>query len=275
MNSGDRPATSESTVAGAQTLLRALDILDCFVDAGGGTLSLAEISRRLGLTAPTTHRLVKALISRGFVVGGANRRYGLGPAVMRLASVVMHRADDLIAVAMPSLERLRETTGETVSLHCRVGDERVCVAELISAQPIRMASGVGRVYPLYAGAAGKAMLAWLPDALESVRGRLAVVGPATIAEPAELDAELRRIRKRGYAVSESEVVAGAASLAMPVFGSSGSVIAAINIAGPSMRWNRSKMAKCRDDLRREVEALMIVTASSGPSLARSGAPPVR
>jgi DNA-binding IclR family transcriptional regulator len=271
MNKRATPPASDGTVAGAQTLLRALDILECFVEEGGGTLSLAEISRRLGLTAPTTHRLVKALISRGFVVGDANRRYGLGPAVMRLASVVMHRADDLIAVAMPSLERLREATGETVSLHCPVGDERVCVAELISAEPIRMESGIGRIYPLYAGAAGKAMLAWLPDALESVRGRLTAVGPATIVDPPELEAELRRIRKRGYAVSESEVVAGAASLAAPVFGSSGSVIAAINIAGPSMRWNRSKMTKFRDELRREVEALMIVTASTGRSLARNSA----
>jgi len=163
---------------------------------------------------------------------------------------------------MPTLERLRMATGETVSLHCRVGDERVCVAELISSEPIRMESGIGRIYPIYAGAAGKAMLAWLPDAYETVRLRLDQVGPATITDPAALDSELRRIRKRGYAVSESEVVAGAASLAMPIFGGNGAVIAAVNIAGPSMRLNRSKLAKCRDELRREVESLTAVMASS-------------
>lgn len=269
MNSGERVSAAERSVAGAQTLLRALDILECLADEAGGTVSLAEISRRLGLTAPTTHRLVKALVSRGFVVADANRRYSLGPGVMRLASVVMHRADDLIAVAMPSLGRLRDATGETVSLHRRIGDERVCVAELISAEPIRMESGVGRIYPLHAGAAGKAMLAWLPDAFAAVRGRLAAVGPATIVDAPALDVELGRIRKRGYAVSDSEVVGGAASLAMPVFGSGGSVIAAINIAGPSTRWTRSKMARFRDDLRREVEA---VTATIAPSFAPAAPP---
>jgi DNA-binding IclR family transcriptional regulator len=263
-----QPAAAEGGVAGAQTLLRALDILECFAEEGA-SLSLAEISRRVELTAPTTHRLVKALVSRGFVVADANRRYGLGPAVMRLASVVMHRADDLIAVATPSLARLRELTGETVSLHCRLGDERVCVAELISPEPIRMESGIGRIYPLYAGAAGKTMLAWLPGALESVRARLAPLGPGTITDPGALDAELERIRKRGYAVSEAEVVAGAASLAVPIFGSSGSVIAAINVAGPATRWNRSKIAKHRDEVRDEAAALMESIASSGPPRARA------
>jgi DNA-binding IclR family transcriptional regulator len=192
---------------------------------------------------------------------------------MRLASAVMHRADDLIAVAMPSLERLRAATGETVSLHCRVGDDRVCVAELISHEPIRMESGIGRIYPIYAGAAGKALLAWLPDAYEAVRGRLEGVGPATITDPDELEAELQRVRKRGYAVSDSEVVPGAASLAMPIFGSGGTLLAALNIAGPAMRLNRTKLGACRDALRHEVEALSIVTATSpaAPRGARSGA----
>jgi DNA-binding IclR family transcriptional regulator len=262
--------TSPSTsVAGAQTLLRALDILDCFVDEGS-SLTLADLSRRVGLTAPTTHRLVKALISRGFVVVDGNRRYSLGPAVMRLASVVMHRADDLVALATPTLERLRELTGETVSLHCVLGGERICVAELVSAEPIRMESGVGKTYPLYAGAAGKAMLAWLPDGIDGI-GPLVAVGPSTITDEGELLRELERIRQRGFAVSESEVVAGATSLAVPVFGNNGGVAAAINIAGPSTRWNRSKLARLRPGVLAEVASLMSLTASSSPSRNRARA----
>ena len=129
---------------------------------------------------------------------------------MRLASVVMHRTDDLVALAMPTLERLRELTGETASLHCLLGNERICVAELVSPEPIRMQSDVGRTYPIHAGAAGKAILAWHPDGSSasgcgSVRSR-----PSTITDAAKLERELERIRQRGYAESESEVVAGAA-----------------------------------------------------------------
>ena len=154
-----------TSVTGAQTLLRALDILDAFAEEGA-SLTLADLGRRAGLTAPTTHRLVKALVSRGFLVTDASRRYSLGPAVMRLASVVMHRTDDLAALSMPTLERLRELTGETASLHCLLGNERICVAELVSPEPIRMQSDVGRTYPIHAGAAGKAILAWQPDVLD-------------------------------------------------------------------------------------------------------------
>lgn len=259
------PASAAATsVAGAQTLLRALDILEAFAEEGA-SLSLADLGRRAGLTAPTTHRLVKALVSRGFVVPDAGRRYSLGPAVMRLASVVMQRTDDLVALAMPTLDRLRELTGETASLHVLLGSERICVAELVSPEPIRMQSDVGRAYPIYAGAAGKAILAWHPGAVERLGLRLVKVGPLTITDAAKLERELERIRQRGYAESESEVVAGAAALAVPVLGGSDGVLAAINVAGPSMRWNRAKRARHRDAVVAEVARLTSLTAAASPS----------
>ena len=52
--------TRPPSVSGAQTLLSALDILECFT-TDGGSLTLAEISRSVGLTTPTTHRLLRAL----------------------------------------------------------------------------------------------------------------------------------------------------------------------------------------------------------------------
>jgi DNA-binding IclR family transcriptional regulator len=162
--------TRPPSVSGAQTLLRALDILECFT-TDGGSLTLAEISRSVGLTTPTTHRLLRALTVRGMVVDDGNRHYSLGPTVMRLASAVMYRANDLITIGTPALERLREETGETVSLHTILGEERVCVAEFVSPEPIHMESGVSHVYPLYAGAAGKVLIAWDQERLARSSGR--------------------------------------------------------------------------------------------------------
>jgi DNA-binding IclR family transcriptional regulator len=254
----------EPGVAGAQTLLRALDILECFVE-DGTPIAPSEISRRVALTQPTTYRLVKALESRSYLLADADRRYSLGPAVMRLASVVMHRADDLIAVATPALERLRDTTGETASLHCPLGDDRICVAELVSLEAIRMESGVGRIYPMYAGAAGKAMLAWLPALERKLRARLVSVGPSTITDPTALESDLGRIRKRGYAASDSEVVPGASSIAVPVFSGTGDVVAALNVAGPTSRWSRTKSASIREAALREADRLMSQIASTRAS----------
>src|SRR5665213_3877818 len=187
------------SVSGAQTLLRALDILECFT-TDGGSLTLAQISRSVKLTTPTTHRRLRALTLRGMVVDDGNRHYSLGPTVMRLASAIMDRGNDLITIGTPSLERLRAETGETVSLHVALGEQRVCVAELVSPEPIRMESGVGHVYPLYAGAAGKVLLAWDEDPLARVPQELSRVGPSTIESRAELARELAAVRRRGYAM---------------------------------------------------------------------------
>jgi DNA-binding IclR family transcriptional regulator len=251
-------------VAGAQTLFRALNVLDCFIEVGP-VLSLKEISDRVGLTVPTTHRLVRALISRDMVVVDRHRRYSLGPAVMRLASVIMHRSEDLAAVVAPTLLRLRDETGETTSLHSLVGHERVCITEFVSPQPIRMESRVGRAYPLYAGAAGKAILAWAPELQPEVMRQLEAVGPSTITDPETLRKELTLIVKRGYAESNSETVAGASAVAAPLFDSTGRVLAAINIAGPSSRFNRDAVRSARDALLREVSSAMRLLASLAPT----------
>jgi IclR family acetate operon transcriptional repressor len=254
-----RPAS----VSGAQTLLRALDILDCFTTEGG-SLTLAEISRSVKLTTPTTHRLLRALTLRGMVVDDGNRHYSLGPTVMRLASAIMDRGNDLIAIGTPSLERLRAETGETVSLHIALGEKRVCVAELVSPEPIRMESGVGHVYPLYAGAAGKVLIAWDEDPLARVPHDLSRVGPSTIASRTELERELAAVRRRGYATSAGEVVSGASSLAVPVFGNNGTVTAAINVAGPTSRLGRTTIGKLAPKALEEAHRLMELLASSGP-----------
>jgi DNA-binding IclR family transcriptional regulator len=259
-----RPAS----VSGAQTLLRALDILECFT-TDGGSLTLAQISRSVKLTTPTTHRLLRALTLRGMVVDDGNRHYSLGPTVMRLASAIMDRGNDLITIGTPSLERLRAETGETVSLHIALGEKRVCVAELVSPEPIRMESGVGHVYPLYAGAAGKVLLAWDDDPLARVPAELAQVGPSTIASRSELERELAAVRRRGYATSAGEVVAGATSLAVPVFGNNGTVTAAINVAGPTSRFSRAKIAKLAPTVLAEAQRLMELLASSGPPVSRA------
>jgi IclR family transcriptional regulator, KDG regulon repressor len=226
---------------GAQTVHRAIDILETF-STDRPTLSLGEVSDTLGLTVPTTHRLLKALQSKEMVVWDpSSRRYSLGSGVMRLASVVVHR-DDLHTIVQPGLERLRVETSETISLHRLVGSSRVCLIELTSPHPIRMASGVGRSYPLFAGAAGKAILAWLP--VETVNRLIAeAVDERKLSAVAakKLSGELAGIRQSGIAVSRGETVPGAAAVAASIFNSSGVIIAAINITGPADRFSEARV----------------------------------
>jgi DNA-binding IclR family transcriptional regulator len=187
---------------------------------------------------------VKALQSRGYLVQNEDTRlYSLGPTVMKLAQVILQRdtQHELIRLAIPHLERLRDASGETATLHCPVGLQRMCMAEVPSRHPVRMANGLGRLYPLYAGAAGKVIMAWSSTAtVEQVRAELEAM-PNGAELHSRIQRELPRIRKKGYALSLGEIVPNAAAVAAPVFSASGVVAGALSVSGPIDRWNRDLM----------------------------------
>jgi DNA-binding IclR family transcriptional regulator len=258
-------AADDITPAGGQTLVRALDILDCLARENAW-LSVPEISELVGLKRTTTYRLVKILASRGFLVSNAQRKFHLGGAVVRLSAVVMERNRGFVQLAAPALERLRDRVGETVSLQTIAAGERICVLEFVSREPIRMESGVGKLYPLYRGAAGKALLAFQPGAFDSLvedvkKGRpLRGFGSNAEIDLDALGAELDVIRERGYATSDSEVIAGAAALAVPVIDGAGMVRGAVNVTGPSNRWTPQRqleeLATIQNEVRNSVERLL-------------------
>jgi IclR family transcriptional regulator, KDG regulon repressor len=245
------PAADER---GAQSIHRALTVLEAFRTLGP-TLTLTEISDFTGLTVPTAHRMVKAFVSREYLVQNQiTGRYALGPAIVHLARVVTQRAnsDQLISLALPYLEEMRGLTGETAGLHVRVDTQRLCIAEIVSSHSVRMSSGVGQIFPLNAGAASKAILAFLPqEEREVVLHQLSYVGLAasTITDEATLRDALQAVRTLGYAMSIGESVAGASGLAAPIFGADG-VFAAINLAGPADRWTPIQMSRVVPDLLR-------------------------
>ncbi|HEX3362110.1 MAG TPA: IclR family transcriptional regulator [Solirubrobacterales bacterium] len=224
---------------GAQTVYRAISILETF-RADRAVLTLAEICELVDLTPPTAHRLLRALQSHDLVVfDETTRGYSLGSGVVRLASVLLNR-DDVLPITQPRLHRLREITGETVALHWRVRNHRVCLLEYVSTQPIRMASGLGNSYPLVSGAAGKAILAFMPDdemnrTIEEERRGGGRVNAAALRR--DLD-EIRGLR---YAVSFGETVPGASAVATPILNSAGRAIAALNITGPADRLTQASI----------------------------------
>lgn len=234
---------SNKSSSGSQTVDRALQILECFT-LERTSLTLTEASSLTGLTVPTAHRLLKALQAREFLVlDQATHRYSLGPGAMRLSGVIMQR-DDVHAVAIPHLERLRALTEETVALHWLVEDYRVCVLELVSRHFMRMTSGTGRRYPLHIGAAGKALLAFLPEETTNrILDRTERDWPGISFEGNrnEFTAQLEQISEQGYATSFGEVVEGAAALAAPILDANKHPITAINVTGPALRFTRERM----------------------------------
>lgn len=231
--------------AGSQTVDRALQLLECFTEERP-EISLTSFSNITGFTMPTTHRLLKALQAREYIVYDGNTRlYSLGPGSMRLASLLIHR-DDINAVVLPWLERLRRLTGETVALHWLVDRYRVCTIELESRHLIKMASGVGRRYPLYAGAAGRVILSFLPDDEISEILKVAAedgLGPVVDGSLDEFMSRVEAVREARVAQSKSEVVEGASAVAVAILNASNRPIAALNITGPSSRFDSDQQTE--------------------------------
>lgn len=141
------PTSSASTTdsarssanGGVQSLERAFDLLERMADAGG-EVGLSELSASSGLPLPTIHRLMRTLVACGYVRQQPNRRYALGPRLIRLGE----SASRLLGTwARPYLARLVEETGETANMALLDGDEIVYVAQVPSKHSMRMFTEVG------------------------------------------------------------------------------------------------------------------------------------
>lgn len=212
---------------------RALAVLCCF-SRETPTLGVTEIGERLNLTKSTVHRLLQALVAQGLVTQDAARRqYTLGYRVLALAQAVPGAAD-LRHIAQAHMRWLLGATQETIALYVSAGDVRICLDELESPQILRMSAGIGRCFTLPRGAAGRALLFDGPAGSGDLWRRVAsALGPA---ESASLLDELRAARERGYVLTMGETVEGAASLAAPIRGPDGSIIAALSVGGPASRF---------------------------------------
>ena len=147
---------------GAQAILRALSVLQAF-SADRAWMSATEVAEVTGLSAATTHRILKTLQSQSYLEQDSHTRaYSLGIGILKLASLIADRHDE-VALLSGALTRIRELTGETVSLHRRVGDRRIRIAEEVSRQPVEVSAGIGNSYRLNGGAASKAIMSALPD----------------------------------------------------------------------------------------------------------------
>ncbi|MDT3400237.1 IclR family transcriptional regulator [Streptomyces sp. B1866] len=257
------PKTAAGATGGVQSLERAFDLLERMADAGG-EVGLSELASSSGLPLPTIHRLMRTLVACGCVRQQPNRRYALGPRLIRLGE----SASRLLGTwARPYLARLAEETGETANMALLDGDEVVYVAQVPSRHSMRMFTEVGRRVLPHATGVGKALLAGL--AAPEVRALLARTGmPAetqkTITSPDLFLDALRQVRETGYAVDDNEQELGVRCLAVAVPDSP--TAAAISISGPAGR--------VTDEATREIVPLLKEVAAQLSDALAGGTPQV-
>lgn len=216
---------------------RAIDVMDV-IKANGGTAGVSEISRQVGLSKSCVHRILTALVNGGMVrKHDLSDRYSFAHKILELASAAS-RQWDLVSLAMPYLEDLRDRLNETAVMALRVGSQFTYIAQAVRRDEYYFTPTLGRHYPLHSAAPGKAILAFLPlGDIEHylANGPLAASTARTITDPIALEQEIDRIRRVGYAISAGERVEGAAAIAAPIRNRQGFAYAAICIVGPESR----------------------------------------
>jgi len=236
-NEGEtRPGVADGAVAGAQTVERALLVLDVLAGSRAG-LRLSDLSQAMGLNISTTSRVLGALDRFGYVRREAETgRYRLGYRLLQLSQAVLEQSP-LPEMANPVLARLMAETGETATLCIRQDDQAIVIARVECANPLRSVAQIGHAGPLYCTGHGKAMLAHLPE--EETMQILGLGMPRlterTITDPARMEEELAQIRSRGYAVDTGERDPELVSVVAPVWDAAGRVAATCGISGSSQR----------------------------------------
>lgn len=221
-----------SAPAGVQSVERVFELLELITDAGG-EVTLSELAGSTELPLPTIHRLLRTLVGGSYVRQLANRRYALGPRLIRLGEAASRQVGSL---ATPELVRIASILEETANMAVLDGDLVLYVAQAPSRHAMRMFTEIGRRVNAHASGVGKAILAQLDD--ETVRGIISRAGmptptPHSIADiPALLD-ELALIRERGYAVDDQEQELGVRCYAVAV--PNAPTPTAISTSGPLSR----------------------------------------
>lgn len=199
--------------------------------------SVMDLAAASGLDKSTSSRLLAFLEERGFLVrDAATRCYSIGPELLRIGAVALRRCD-VRRVCAPHMQRLRDVTGETVSLHLRRNADRICVDTAESPHPVRHVVPVGVPVPLYSGPSGLVILANLPA---DEFGQVIELGKRAGTDIPPVLGLVQKARDNGYLTTIGARVASEAALSVPIFDASG-VIASLTIAGPAERWTVDEM----------------------------------
>ena len=225
------------------TVGKALEVLERVADFGR-PVRFSEVLEASDFPKPTLYRLMQTLLHQGMLRFDPDRQtYAPGGRLVRLAHAAWAQSS-LTQVAGVHIQRLSETTGETVHLAQIDAAQVLYLDKRNAAEPVEMYSQAGKVGPLYCTGVGKAMLAFLPADV----ARQAILQqsfhrftPATLTTTIALEAELEAIRARGYAFDREEHEPGIICVAAPILGPGGRALGAVSVTGTTARTSLAAM----------------------------------
>lgn len=213
-------------------LERALTLLETLASSATG-LTMAEITRHLGLPRSSAHYLLLTLERRGYLHRNAQTgRYLFALKLFSLANMALSGLR-VREQATPFLQALTEKTRLTVHMAILEQNEVVLIQKVEPPGLFRLATWMGKRMPIHCTGVGKALIAYLPEIEldRLLKPGLLRYNENTITTVRKLKEEFERIRRLGYAVDDEEETIGLRCIGAPILDPTGQVVAAISVAG--------------------------------------------
>lgn len=219
---------------------RAIEVLMYVVEHSDGPTSARRIAAEIGIPSTTVQRALASLVSSDMLTSDPETQlYGPGPSLHRMArmATAKHPLSDL---AIPYLQELSHLTGETsqIGQYESTSHEMMFIAQMPGSQPLRYVVPMHSWVPLYLGASGLAILAFLDDEAQQAVVRRAVV-EADLDEK-KLNEQLAQIRKDGYALSHGQRLPGAVGIAAPLRGRDNCVVGDAVLTVPEVQFDPAR-----------------------------------
>ncbi|MGV2387160.1 MAG UNVERIFIED_CONTAM: IclR family transcriptional regulator, partial [Thermobifida fusca] len=227
----------EAAPSQVQSVDRAIAILYLLAERGRDGAGVTEVAAELGVHKSTAFRLIEALENGDLVEQLEERgKYHLGRGIVRLAGATTAQLE-LTTESRPVCRRLAAELGETVNLAIADTGEVTNILQEYGSSAISGRNWIGKRTPLHATASGKVLLTWADgeEVREVLAGELTEYTSHTITEVRALEAELAKVREQGWASASEELELGLNALAAPIRNSTGEVVAAVGVSGPSYR----------------------------------------
>jgi DNA-binding IclR family transcriptional regulator len=254
--------TNDQKKSGGRSIRRAFSVLEAIAHEPEG-LTLAELSRTVGLHTSTTFHLLRTLAPLGCVRRDEiTKKYFVGTRMFALAAGAADEIE-LVNVCTPPLEALARETGETSHLAVRSNDIGVIIAKFDGSASVRTTERIGTEKPAHATAIGKIILAAIREAeLERYLAShpLKAYTEKTLTDPALLKAEVEKVRRRGVAFDDCEFNLEIRCIAAPIHDFASHTVGSVGISGPMWRIDLLSVGGLEEQVR---EAARVISAKLG------------
>lgn len=223
------------------SLARGLAVIRAFSDQRR-SLTIAQISHKTGIPRAAVRRCLHTLKQLGYADADSNN-FSLKPKVLTLGYSYLS-STPLTVSALPYLNQISRALNESCSLAVLDENEVLYVARSATSRIMSVALNTGSRLPAYCTSLGRVMLAHMPaDALDAYLAKveLKAYTHRTVVSAERLKEILEGVRENGYVIVEEELEVGLRSIAVPVRGASGNVVAALNVGAQATRVTSKQM----------------------------------